>query len=69
MTQKDADLEQLRRLDDFLEEEVLDLTGGDAFNAETRQAITAVEEAELPDIASAFDRERDDAWVASFYGR
>ncbi len=68
MTQKDANLEQLRLIDEFLEEEVLNLTGSDAFNAEIRQAITAVEEANLPDIELAFDRERDDAWVESFYG-
>lgn len=69
MNQKDADLEQLRLIDDSLEEEVLSLTGSDALNAEIRQAITAVEEADLPDIASALDREHDDAWVTSFYGR
>ncbi len=69
MNQKDADLQQLRLIDDFLEEEVLNLTGNDAFNAEIRQAITAVEEADLPDIASVLYREHDDAWVASFYGR
>ncbi|WP_288411451.1 hypothetical protein [uncultured Sphingomonas sp.] len=69
MTQKDMDLEQLRLIDDFLEEDVVDPTNRDAFNAEIRQAITAVEEAGLPDIASTFDRERDDAWVASFCSR
>ncbi len=69
MNQKDADLEQLRLIDDFLEEEVLNLTCSNALNAEILQAITAVEEADLPDIASAHDREHDDAWVTSFYGR
>ncbi|MDR6116024.1 MULTISPECIES: hypothetical protein [unclassified Sphingomonas] len=69
MTQKDIDLEQLRLIDDFLEEDVVDSTNSYAFNAEIRQAITAVEEAGLQDIASAFDRERDDAWVASFCSR
>lgn len=65
MTQKDADLEQLRLIDDFLEEKMIDLSDSDAFNAEIRQAITAVEVAVLPDSESVSDRERDDAWIAS----
>ncbi len=68
MTQKDADLEQMRLIDDFLEEEIIDLSDSDAFNAEIRQAITAVENAVLPDSESVFDHERDDAWVALFDG-
>ena len=66
MTQKDADLEQLRLIDDFLEEEIIDLSDSDAFNAEIRQAITAVGEVVLPDSRSVFENERDDAWVALF---
>ncbi len=68
MTQKDADLEQLRLIDDFLEEEIIDLPDSEAFNAEIRQAFTAAEEAMLPDSESVFDHERDDAWVALFDG-
>lgn len=67
MTQKDADLEQLRLIDDFLEE-IIDLSDSDAFIAEIRQAITAVENALLPDSQSVFDHERDGAWVALFDG-
>lgn len=67
MTQKDAELEQLRLIDDFLQE-IIDLSDSDAFNAEIRQAITAVENALLPDSQSVFDHERDGAWVALFYG-
>ncbi|WP_294269290.1 hypothetical protein [uncultured Sphingomonas sp.] len=61
MTQMDADLEQLRLIDDFLEEEIIDLSDSDAFNAEIRQAITAVEEAVSPDSESVLDHARDDA--------
>ncbi|WP_343527625.1 hypothetical protein [Sphingomonas sp.] len=66
MTQKDADLEQLRLIDDFLEEEIIDPSDSDAFNAEIRQAITAFGEAVLPDSKSVFENERDDAWGALF---
>lgn len=65
MTQKDADLEQLRLIDHFFEEEIIDLSDSDAFNAEIREAITAAEVAVLPDSGSVSDCERDDAWIAS----
>jgi len=68
VTQMDADLEQLRLIDDFLEEEIIDLSGSDAFNAEIRQAITAVKEAVSPDSESVLDHARDYAWVALFDG-
>ncbi len=61
---RDVELEQLRLIDDFLED-VENLLADDAFDAELEQAVMAVAKSKLRRIRAAFEREKDDTWVTS----
>ena len=64
MTQMDADLQQLRLIDAFLEDGNASLAE-DAFDAEVEQAVIAATKSKLHRIRAVFEREKDDTWKAS----
>lgn len=64
MTPRDVELEQLRLIDEFLEDGEGRLAD-DAFDAELEQAVMAVTKSKLRRIRATFEREKDDAWVTS----
>jgi hypothetical protein len=61
---RDVELEQLRLIDDFLEDGE-NLLADDAFDAELEQAVMAAAKSKLRRIRAAFEREKDDTWVTS----
>lgn len=61
---RDVELEQLRLIDDFLEDGE-NLLADDAFDAELEQAVMAVAKSKLRRIRAAFEREKDGTWVTS----
>jgi hypothetical protein len=61
---RDVELEQLRLIDDFLEDGE-NLLADDAFDAELEQAVMAAAKSKLRRIRAAFKREKDDTWVTS----
>lgn len=65
MTHDDAELVQLRLIDDFLEEEGDYPVADDGFDEEVECAIIAVENSRLRDIHLAIDLRSSDEWVVS----
>ncbi|WP_230483739.1 hypothetical protein [Sphingomonas sp. Leaf21] len=61
---RDVELEQLRLIDDFLEDGE-NLLADDAFDPELEQAVMAVAKSKLRRIRAAFEREKDDTWVTA----
>jgi len=64
LTPRDVELEQLRLIDEFLEDGE-GFLADDAFDAELEQAVVAAAKLKLRRIRAIFEREKDDAWVIS----
>lgn len=61
---RDVELEQLRLIDEFLED-AEELLAYEAFDAELEQAVMAVAKSRLRRIRATLEREKDDTWVTS----
>lgn len=62
---QDVELEKLRLIDDFLEDDSDNPLANDAFDTELELAIAAVEKSKLLRIRRFLERDKDAAWNSS----